>query len=309
MRWVAYCGAYLLVVGAAVFLMKTQMTSGTTNLESANQKTQNALTEIGFPRGNNLTLINQASNGLANFIYYRSGVQLTVNNKNALTNVEQASWNSSKKISPDELSGFIAQISNDRIAALADDEIVTITDTLKGFNSPGLPQKFQSGRNLVKLRADGEGIMSASKFSDSLKQVRDTEAASRNGTGNELTWKFQQKVILSKISSEVDQKVKQLASADPNFFGNSKNRMTPLQAVMIAYSVAADDALMGNQSDIDQKMQSMQAGISNATNSSYPSGTRAYGENGYIHSSPVNFTFNDATVGSLINLIQTRINQ
>jgi hypothetical protein len=86
--------------------------------------------------------------------------------------------------------------------------------------------------------------------------------------------------------------------------------MAPAQALLVAYAVIADDPLTYNQAELTQKMQDKQQFISRAARSDFPSprGHKAYGDNGYIHSSPTNILLNDASVERLLTLIQERGN-
>lgn len=234
-------------------------------------------------------------------------------NKDFLQQSEQQALSQSKTIMPADLSQILATVANERLASLSDTDIDNITETLRGFSHPNLPAGFQqSRRELVKLRRNGEGTIPVADFKNQLKEARDVEFAARNRTGAFSAFRIsaQRSAISSRINSEVNSRVNQLVNANPDFFLNSQNAMTPIQAMLIAYSVASDDFLVGNQGDITQQLQSIQQGISRVTNSTYPSpqGHQAYGINGYIHSSPVNYTFDDITAMKILNLIQAKVN-
>lgn len=300
-----------IIFAIGTLFLKTQTSTGITYQAAVNQKLNNALAEIGAANRGNPNAVNLFSENLANFMSYRSGVQLSQANKDSLQHNEQRALSQSKTITPADLSQILATVANERLADLSDSDIDNITETLRGFSHPNLPAGFQQARrNLVKLRGNGEGTVAAADFKNQLKEARDVEFAARNRTGTFSAFRIstQRFAISSRITSEVNMRVNQIASANPDFFLNSEKGMTPIQAMLIAYSIASDDLLLGNQADVGQQLQSIQQGISTATNSSYPSpqGHRAYGMNGYVYSSPVNYTFDDVTATKILNLIQAR---
>jgi hypothetical protein len=291
---ITLCVSVVLIVTA---FWKTNVSSGVTDLEVLNQEINNGLTEINLPTSNNLNAINSAADNFANFVNYRSGVQINQTNKDLLKSTEQNFRTGSKKITPAQLSQILTDVTLERLPNLTNIDIGNATESLKGFTAPDLPLRFQQGRNNVTLRANGEGAMPASTFQSEVTGIRDS------GTN-----KFMQSAISSRISLEVERKVNMLSDASPENFGNAKSSLTPLQAMLITYSVVTDDPLAYNQSGLNQKMQNTQQGISQAIGGPYssPANQRAFGENGYLYSSPANLVLNDATIARILNLIAER---
>ena len=120
--------------------------------------------------------------------------------------------------------------------------------------------------------------------------------------------KYVQSAIASRITLEVERKVNTLSDASPESFGSAKSSLTPLQAMLIAYSVVTDDPLACDQAGLNAKMQSTQQGISQMIGGPYSSPTdqRAYGENGYLYSSLASLALNDATMNRILTLIAER---
>jgi len=286
-----------LVFGALTWKLNTS--SGITATEEYSQKVRNGLAEINLPTSNDIPSINAVPERISNFIHYRSGVQISGSNRNILRSAERNAWNDSKRVDAATLAQILTDIAVERIPATSDSEITGITDSLRGFNAPRLPESFQKGRSMVKLRASAIRGMPADKFSLELTKIRDS------GTPSIVT----KNLIYVSLASEVNQRVNTIRNADPQFFSGTQSRMTPAQALLVAYAVIADDLLFG-QADLEQKIQYRQQLNSRASQSSFPKpdGHRAFGDNGYLYSSPTGILFNDASVERLLTLIQERGN-
>ena len=155
---VAFCFCALVI---GVLTWNSNTSSGSTTTEEYYQKVRNGLAEISIPTNNNINSINAAPDSLSNFIYYRSGVQISSLNKNTLRSAEQDAWSTSKRVDATTLTQIITDITIERIPTLSDSEIARITESSRGFSSPDLPASFDLGRQKVKLRASGLGRMSA----------------------------------------------------------------------------------------------------------------------------------------------------
>ena len=301
----------LLISG--VLFWKTSFTSGTTNDEAFRQGMRNALAEINFSTGNAPVSVSTTTNNLANFINYRTGIQLSQTNKNLLIQNEQSALDNSKRIDKFQLAQILTDVAYEKLVTLSDADINNMSENLRGFNAPNMPPDYQGFRDFVHLRADGEGTMQPSQFINQLKSIRDNQIAYNRKQTASSQWlvSLQRQSLLSHIESEITQRAASLVSAEPNFFGGSANfDMTPTQAMLLTYSVAADDMLVGSQTELQQKMAAHQQFVSRYGNQPYPGsqGQHAYGVNGYIYSTPVNIVLNDSTTTRILNLIQERGN-
>ncbi|MFN6962869.1 MAG: hypothetical protein ACK4S4_03795 [Pyrinomonadaceae bacterium] len=293
-RSFAVAAVCLLAVAATSLIWSSSISTGATPDQAFKQQIRNGLAEVGLPTSNNLSQISAATNNLADFVYYRSGVQISNSNKSLLGTVEQSFWADSKRIAVSQLSEILTDVIVERIPQLTDTQIASATETLRGFNAPGLPTGFQQGRSNVKLRANGEGTLYATDFQSEVTSIR-------NGGVD----KAEYSAIANRVALEVERKVNLLSSASPEYFGNAKSGLTPMQALLITYSVATDDPLAYNQTGLQSRMQSLQQGISHATGQQYPSpsGNKAYGENGYLFSTPVSLVLNDSSITRVLNRI------
>jgi hypothetical protein len=112
--------------------------------------------------------------------------------------------------------------------------------------------------------------------------------------------------LRSMIQGEVNDRVSTLSALLPEQFGNANSQgVTPTQALLIAYSVAADDPLTNSRSDIAQMLmqkrmderqtreqRKAQKNVSGA----------AYGRNGLLHPSAPDLFFTKSVIDKLLNL-------
>jgi len=90
----------------------------------------------------------------------------------------------------------------------------------------------------------------------------------------------------------------------PEQFGNPPGLgLSPLQAVLVAYSVAADDHLDFSQRELEKIVKSP-ASIKGGPKGRIPQNGRAYGPFGRLFSTPVNLLFNKKTVGGLLDRLE-----
>lgn len=307
--------SYSAIMGVFIFVTSSRV-QGITLSQETQQKVQNALAEAACPTSNTSTAISAAADNLSTFVSGRSGIQLSSTNKSALTAAEQYSWQNNKKLSPRDLAQILTAVANDKLVTLSNNDVDAITESLRGFNDVNLPTALQVGRDTAKLRANGSGEMKDEEVVDHLKSMRDTEMAGRALGPDDrtpLALTLQRAAIASKIETEVDTKIKFIEAANPAYFSstNGPAGVTPAQALLIYYAIAADDLLIGNQSELNSKLTSVQSGVSTMIGASFPlpSGQKPYGENGYLFSSPMNHLMDDVTVANFIGAVQGTLNQ
>lgn len=257
--------------------------------------------EIRFAKhGDDTNNVRASVNSLAHFMFVRSGVKLSGHTKNRLASMEASTHiGSSRRILPDELSDILAVTAMERVSTLRDDEINHAAETLRGFDASDLPDSFRRGRDKVKMRASKAGSLTPDQFIAQAKTIRGADDTSRN---------IFKGAAKNTIAPEIQDRIKFLSEALPEQFGAASNGLTPMQSVLIAYSVVSDDVLADSEINLPKRMKSIQEGISKATGQSYasPDGHFAYGVNGYIFSTPLDLVFDDQTMNVLLDHIQER---
>lgn len=268
---------------------------------------RDGLSEMEFTTLNNSPKNARASvESLARFLRKRSGITLEqdIKTKIAATEERVASGNL-RRISANQLDVILAQVVQERLAALSDQEMNYAIETLRGFNSPDLPDDYSRGRSRIRPRASMLGPKVTENFVTQMKSLRNQASA------NESSLKF---LLGSFMKTEVEVRAKLLSEALPSQFtqdgtwsGPNGVKLTPVQAILIAYSVVSDDYLLDSEANQQKLMKSLhEAGVKKAGHFPDPTGKFAYGVNGYVYSSPVDLFFNDQIVGRILQLIEER---
>ncbi|MDQ1557865.1 MAG: hypothetical protein QOD32_925 [Pyrinomonadaceae bacterium] len=268
--------------------------------------------EVVLPAsGSSFGQVHASVNSVANFIERRSGVQVSGATKNRLAAMEESALNGAqRRFTVSELSDAIAGITLDRLATLSDQDISRVDDRLRGFNAPHLPKNFSRDFKLPG------GIVfigtPPDKTEARLRAVRDQLATPSGDVFRGMTRKF--------VKERVQNRAQYLSEAIPEKFGNmwdtindeerstANGGITPLQAVLITYSLASDDYLSDNEAALEKRMRDAQKSLAKLTGQPYPSpdGHRAYGVNGYIFSSPLDIILDEQLVNRLLDRLEER---
>jgi hypothetical protein len=265
-------------------------------------------TEVQFASpGDPPGTVRASVNSVDNFIFKRSGVKLSGATKTRLAEMEQRTLNGeAKRLTLSELNDVLTATAFERLGTLTDEEILHIDDTLRGFNAPDLPSRLN--RRNIQLPGRAVGI-STDKFVDQLKAFR---AQTNTVLGDVLKGATHR-----AIEDVVQKRASILSEAVPEKFGGAWNvadnregsaGVTPLQAMLIAYSAITTDFLEYSEANLDKFMKALQRARIERFEGTYPSpeGHRAFGVNGYLVSSPLDLVFDEPTVNRMLDHIQER---
>jgi hypothetical protein len=233
----------------------------------------------------NAEQIDEAVGTTAEFIYWRSGLRMSDDTKKRLAKAESdVLKGKAKHITLGELTDSLTTAVVERLATLTDEEIQLAADAATNEHGE------------IPSRAGG-------KWGDVTKQSLMRQAKS----GRE--WSRQGDAALPAglrpmIAEEVNTRAVALGAALPEQFGQAGAQgVTPTQALLIAYSVAADDPLTDSRSDISQMMvqKRMDARITREQRRAQKQVSgRPYGRNGLVHPSPAHLFFKSG-VEKLLN--------
>jgi hypothetical protein len=244
--------------------------------------------------------VRAAVDNAANFISNRSAVSFSEPVRARLASMEASALaGTTLRLSSDDLSNIIADTSIERIKSLSDTQITYAAEVLRGYNAPDLPPSFQRGRAHVRLRgSDGVGV-TPEEF---VEQVTTIKNANRPSTS------IYRGAAQTKAAELLQGRIKYLSAALPEQYANASAEMTPLQALILTYSVAADDYLTYNQPHLRAHMEAVHDGLSDYLGAPYasPAGKRAYGVNGYIFSTPLDLAFDEQTINRFLDRIAER---
>lgn len=262
-------------------------------------------------RGSSQGEVRPAVNSVANFIERRSGVGLSGRTKVRLAEMEaRVSSGAGRGLTLDELGDIITAAALERVSALSDREIDYVDETLRGFNAPGMPKRYNRDFSLpggiVFVRTAREKTIAR------LQAVRDQ---SGGGPAGDVF----KGMVGTIVKDRVKGRARYLGESVPEKFGNMWDALkdeerdvtdgggvTPLQAVLITYSLASDDYLSDGDGALDERMKARRRALTRAAGEEHPapSGHRPFGVNGYIFSSPLDLVLGEQTVNRLLDRLE-----
>jgi len=219
------------------------------------------------------------------FIYWRSGLRMSDDTKKRLAKAESdALKGKTKRISLDELTDNLTTAVVGRLGTLTDEEIQQAAEV--SANEQGL----------ITSRANGKwGVLTKEELIQQAKSGR--EWSQRGDSALRST-------LRPMIEEEVSERTVALGAALPEQFGQAGTQgFTPTQALLISYSVAADDPLADSRSDIGQMMvqKRIEARQTREERKAQRNVSgRPYGARGSVHPSAAHIFFK-AGVDKLLN--------
>ena len=251
--------------------------------------------------------VRSSINSVDNFIFKRSGVKLSGPTKNRIAEMEQRTLNGeARRLTISQLNDVLTETAFERLGRLTDEEVLHIDDTLRGFKAPDLPKRFT--RRAINL--PGQSVLiSTDKFVDQVKAMR--------GETNTTLGEVLKAATHREVQKNVHRQIRDLSEAvSEKFVGawdttndrEGDTGVTPLQAVLIAYSTASMDLLIDSEAGVIKEMKSLQTGLSRIDGEKYPNpeGHLAYGVNGYLTSTPLDLVFDEQTINRMLDHIQER---
>jgi len=229
---------------------------------------------------------NEAVASAADFIYWRSGLEMSAETKKKLAHAESdVLTGASQRISVSELTDNMTTVVVERLATLTDDEIRWVAEVSSDANGQ------------MRSRADGKwGVLNKKQLMQQAKAGREWSQRGDFALRDALH---------SMLEGEVNDRVSTLSAALPEQFGQAGDEgLTPTQALLIAYSIATDDQLTDSRSDIQQAVvqQRIDTGETREKRKKQKVSGRPYGPNGFLHPSAPQLFFNKASVDKLLNL-------
>jgi hypothetical protein len=222
---------------------------------------------------------------VARFIYSRSNMTMSDETKSDLVTAETNTLKGERpRISLDALTDSLTAAAAERVGRLSEKEIESVANTFRSTSDGQITLRMAGNLGQVPRDVFIKGANSARELS----QRGELESS-----------------IRPFFELQINDRAVNLSEAMPEQFGRVKAEgVTPVQAVLIAYSVASDDSLADSQTDLARQI------VQERTNGRL---TRAeakaqrlnsptpYGRNGFFYAAPVNVLFNRATVQRLLN--------
>lgn len=248
-----------------------------------------------------MTEVNLSSaESIGNFVQVRSGLEITPSVANRLNQMEALSnARSDKLISYNKFIDVVTDLALDKASKLTDEEVDKVITSLQGFRDPN--EVTTDENPLTAIRPGKYTMAKRGDLAAQLKAMRRSEA--------QLLIKG---TIRNFIEREVHNTLVDLVKASPENFGEvwdfNENRpglgLKPNQVFLLTYSLVSGDLLTDNQVTINKNMEQVQQEmIKRKGKYPSPSGHKAYGDNGYLYSSPVNILFNETEQMRLLDRV------
>jgi hypothetical protein len=229
--------------------------------------------------------VDEAVRSTDEFIFWRSGLRMSDETKRRLAKAESdVLKGKTKHITLGELTDNLTTAVVERLAVLTDEEIEQAADDAS------------DERGDIRSRADGgRGVLTKKELIQQAQSGREWSQQGNSALGVGLR---------TMIEEEVNDRAAKLGAALPEQFGQVGSRgVTPAQALVIAYSVAADDPLTDSRSDIEQtlvqkRMDARQTREEKKAQKNVSG--RPYGPRGWAHPSAPHLFFK-AGVDKLLN--------
>lgn len=224
--------------------------------------------------------IQDAVKATAQFITDRSGFGMSEVTKKRLLKVEQRSLTGkSPLLTAEKLAAVLTTATIEQLLLLTDERIDRMA--------------AEDGKHDVSLRANGDMFLSKEQFTIQARILRDQLASGSVSA---------QEAVQAAFEREIQTRISDLSEAAPEQFKRGAEGLTPLQAIIIAYSVAVDDSLGGSQEDLGKTIEVRPKAAAKAkTNRKAGKQVKAFGPQGLIFTSPTSAIFNKKMVNDLLN--------
>jgi hypothetical protein len=276
---IALIVAFLLVGGAAVWhASKLPAEASAEDKQELQQRLRKGVgSEVRFANASaNPQQIDEAVTSTDAFIYWRSGLKMSDDTKKKLAKAENdVLKGKAKHITLEELTDNLTTAVVDRLGTLTDEEIQQAADA------------SSDEQGAIRSRADGKwGVLTRKDLVQQAKSGRDWSQRGDSALRASLR---------PMIEEEVNGRAVTLGAALPEQFGRATAQgVTPTQALLITYSVAADDPLTDSRSDIEQmivqkRMDARMTREQKKAQKNVPG--RPYGPRGLMHPSAAHVFF------------------
>ena len=224
----------------------------------------------GDPKGQIVASVESVDN----FLFQRAGLRMSKETKDRLATMEENTLNGiTRRLSAEDIVVSLTGTINERLSYLTDQEIDFAERTM------------QKDGSLVLPRRSPAYAVTPEQFGTDARQLRDNLRQ-----GNQVARDMVQRVV----DESVYDRLSLFSEAVPDKFAGFDG-FTPLQALVLSYSIVADDNLSGSSEDLKQ------AGIAVKAND-----RKAFGKEGHVFRAPIDFIFNRKTSARLLANLERR---
>ncbi|HJQ25288.1 MAG TPA: hypothetical protein VKA60_15315 [Blastocatellia bacterium] len=233
--------------------------------------------------GDSLEKVSQSVSQVDKFIYERSGLKMSQQTRERLTAMESRTLKGEgRRVGLDDLTDTLTDVAVERMATLTDQEIEE-------------SRRVLAADGPLRMRANQVSGIAPDQFVAQVKALRNG-AQRQSQQVRDGAHDF--------IAAEVKSRADLLGNALPEEFGRApKEGLTPLQAVVFTYSVAADDPLAFSpdelQESVNQKSQAKGKAIAKGVKAD-----KAFGSKGRIFPTPLHVVFNPKTFNGFLDRLE-----
>ena len=221
----------------------------------------------------------------ANFIRSRSGLAMGDKTRRTLIQMEKkvSKNNSNRDVSVADLTDAVTDTIFERLMTLTDSELEAAGRTLRNSHAG------------VLLRATGNYMSTVEEFAAQSKSLRN-QARDRSSTARSAVRAF--------VEEEAQIRFSLFSEALPDQFGKAlEEGVTPVQGLLISYSIITDDYLDGSQDELNRLMTTLPGAPARGHRIAGRQ-VHAFGVRGRIFSTPATLFFNKETMDSFLKRLE-----
>ena len=238
--------------------------------------------------------IKRSVESIDNFLYSRSNIRLSETVKTRLVDAErQIALGANSRLTSEQLIDVLTEVALKRLQSLTDDDIRKAKTT---YEKSYIVDGSYAGFTWKQIK------LSPADFEKNLRRLSERSKSNNR----ELRDTLQKLIAGNSPESGVNGQLQFYARLLPEQFGAVMQAgISPTQAVLIAYAIASDDPIHISRTALENEMVQAHKNIGGQRYPE-PNGSSPFGPNGYLFATPLDLIFNDQTIGSMLDAIQTR---
>ena len=238
--------------------------------------------------------IKRSVESIDNFLYSRSNIRLSETVKTRLVDAErQVALGANSRLTSEQLIDVLTEVALKRLQSLTDDDIRKAKAT---YEKSYIVDGSYAGFTWKQIK------VSPADFEKNLRRLSERSKSNNRELRNSL-----QKLIAGNSrESGVNGQIQLYSRVMPEQFGAVMQAgISPTQALLIAYAITSDDPIHIPRNTLENEMAQAHKNIGGQRYPE-PNGSCPFGTNGYLFATPLDLFFNDQTIGSMLDAIQTR---
>ena len=257
--------------------------------------TSQANAQVEFPSNRSSEdEIKRSVEAIDDFLYSRSNIRLSERVKTRLIAAErQVGLSANSRLTSEQLIDVLTDVALKRLRSLTEDDIRKAKAT---YEKSHIVDGSYAGFTWQKVK------LSPADFEKNLRRLSE-RSKSKN---QELRNTVRKLIAGTSPDSGVNGQLQLYSQVLPEQFGTVMQAgISPTQALLIAYAIASDDPIHIARSALENEMVQAHNHIGGPRYPE-PNGSCPFGTNGYLFATPLDLIFNDETIGSMLDAIQTR---